>query len=185
MTKILNEGFDYQDLKNILLPTVTVDKYAAKMGADDEIITLAFTVKSEQAGEDFIDWLERGYEFILDAQLSEGEVSRGKFLVFAEMNRRTSAPDRIIEILEDLETLTGNKLSAWEIEIGDDKIKPDTNEIKKRLILSPHIYREKNETEENIDSELNEMREIAGLPSKPNTKEKDQLLKDFMAKAGL
>ena len=185
MTKILNEGFDHLDLENVLDTTLTVDKYAAKMGSDDEIVTLAFTIKSEQAGEDFVDWLERGYEFILDAQVSEGEVSRGKFLVFAEMNRRTSVPERIIELLDDLETLTGKKLEAWDIEIGDDMIKPDENEIKKRLILSPHVYREQHDEEENIEGELNEMREIAGLPSKSIIKEKDQLLKDFMAKAGL
>lgn len=185
MAKILNEGFDYHDLVNILDTTLTVDKYAAKMGSDDEIVTLAFTIKGEQAGEDFVDWLERGYEFILDAQVSEGEVTRGKFLVFAEMNRRTTVPERIIEIIEDLETLTDKKLSDWVIDINDEKIKPDVNEIKNRMILSPHIYREQNEEEENIEGELNEMREIAGLPSKSIVKEKDQLLKDFMAKAGL
>ena len=185
MTKILNEGFDYHDLVNILDTTLTVDKYAAKMGSDDEIVTLAFTIKGEQAGEDFVDWLERGYEFILDAQVSEGEVTRGKYIVFAEMNRRTSVPERIVEILEDLETLTDKKLSDWIIEIDDEKIEADMKEIKNRLILSPHVYREQHEEEENIEGELNEMREIAGLPSKSIVKEKDQLLKDFLAKAGL
>ena len=183
MNKILNEGFDYKDLVGIIEPNVSIDKYAAKMGSDDEIVTLAFTIKGAQAGEDFVDWLERGYDYILDAQVSDGEVTRGKYLVFAEMNRRTSVPERIIEIIEDMETLTDKKLSEWTIEIDGETFVPDENEIKSRIILSPHKYREMDEADE--EKELNEMREIAGLPAKQVYKEKDQLLKDYLMKAGL
>lgn len=184
MSKILNEGFDHHDLVGILLPTLSIDMYAAKMGSDDEIVTLAFTIKGEQASQDFVDWLERGYDYILDSQVSEGEVTRGKFLVFAEMNRRSSVPERIIEILEDLETLTDMKIGEWTIEIGDDEIRPGVEEIKKRLILSPHQYRDNEEMQK--ESGLNEMREAAGLPLQKIFKnEKDSLLKDYLAKAGL
>jgi hypothetical protein len=89
---ILNEGLDHHDLEGQMIPTVTVDEYAAHMGNDSEIVTLAFTIKSEAAGNDLVDWFERGYDFVLDAQVSEGEVKPGQYLVFVEMNRRSSVP---------------------------------------------------------------------------------------------
>ena len=82
MTKIINEGLDYHDLEGQMIPTVSVDEYSAKMGKDSEIVTLAFTIKNKQAGKDLSDWFERGYDFVLDAQVSDGEVSYGKYLVF-------------------------------------------------------------------------------------------------------
>lgn len=87
MTKILNEGLDYHDLEGQMDPTVTVDEYAAHMGRDSEIVTLSFVTHSEAAGNDLADWFERGYDYVLDAEVSDGEVSPGKYLVFVEMNR--------------------------------------------------------------------------------------------------
>ena len=72
MKQILNEGLDYMDLEGQLLPRISVDEYSAKMGKDSEIVTLAFTVKSEAAGNDLVDWLERGYDYVLDASLKIG-----------------------------------------------------------------------------------------------------------------
>ena len=93
MTKvIINEGLDYHDLEGIVMPVLSVDEYSAQMGKDSEIVTLAFTVNNKKAGEDLSDWFERGYDFVLDAQVSDGELSTGKYLVFVEMNRRTTVP---------------------------------------------------------------------------------------------
>ena len=103
--RIINEGLDYLDMVDQIEPTVSVDEYSAKMGKDSDIVTLAFTVNSEAAGNDLVDWFERGYDFVLDAQVSEGEVKPGQYLVFVEMNRRSSVPKRIIELLDDLEKL--------------------------------------------------------------------------------
>ena len=95
----LNEGLDYHDLEGQLEPVVSVDEYAANMGKDSDIVTIAFIIRSEQAGNDLVDWFEKGYDWVLDAQVSEGEISPGKYLVFVELNRRSSVPERIIELL--------------------------------------------------------------------------------------
>ena len=179
---IINEGLDYHDLEGQLLPEITVDEYAAHMGKDSEIITLAFTIKNKQAGDDLCDWFERGYDFVLDAQVSEGEVSPGKYLVFVEMNRRSSVPSRIIELLEDLKTLTDMKLSDWTIIVDDEKYEPTEEVLKQVIVLSPHNYRVEEEREE----DLNEMRENAGLEAKPiYAGKQDAELKAFKAMAGL
>lgn len=182
MTKqILTEGLDHMDFEGQIEPRVSVDEYAAKMGKDSEIVTLAFIVKSEAAGNDLVDWLERGYSYVLDAQLSEGELSSGKYLVFVEMNRRTSVPSRIIEILSDLETLTGLNVTDWTVEIDDEDYDAEEAILKQKIILSPKEYKVDEEREE----ELNEMRTVAGLETVKIHKSQDEELKKYKAIAGL
>ena len=180
MTKILNEGLNYHDLEGQMDPTVTVDEYAAHMGKDSEIVTLAFVTNSEAAGNDLADWFERGYDYVLDAEVSEGEVSPGKYLVFVEMNRRSTVPERIIELITDLETLTDLPLKDWTIIIDDEEYEPDESIIKQKITISPHEYRKDEEKEE----ELNEMREIAGLSTKP-IHQQDEYIRKIKSMAGL
>ena len=186
---ILNDGLDYHDLEGQLLPVVTVDEYAAHMGKDSEIVTLAFTIKSEAAGNDLVDWFERGYDWVLDAQLSEGEIKPGQYLVFVEMNRRSAVPARIVELLHDLETLTDMPVKDWTIIVDDEEYEADPEVLKQIITISPHDYREENPTEEvesdEDDAEINEMREIAGLPNKDVFKEQDSEIKRFKSMAGL
>ena len=180
---ILNEGLDYHDLEGQMLPVVTVDEYAAHMGEDSEIVTLAFTVKSEAAGNDLADWFERGYDFVLDAQVSEGEVKPGQYLVFVEMNRRSSVPKRIIELLDDLETLTAIPVKDWTVVVDDEEYSPEEDVLKQVITISPHEYRE---TEEVDEEEINEMRERAGLEVKVlHADKQDAEIKAFKSMAGL
>jgi len=179
--RIINEGLDYLDMVDQIEPTVSVDEYSAKMGKDSDIVTLAFIVKSEAAGNDLVDWFERGYDWVLDASLSEGELSPGKYLVFVEMKRRTKVPERIVELIEDLETLTDLKVTEWTINIDEEDYKPDAEVLKQVITISPHEYREENEDEE----ELNEMRHRAGLDTVNLHGEPDSELKAFISMAGL
>lgn len=179
MKTIINESLDYNDLKGQIDPTISVDEYSASMGDDDEIVTLAFTVKGQQASEDLVDWFERGYDYILDAEVSDGQISKGKYLVFVEMNRRTTVPEHIIELIEDMETLTALPLEDWVITIDKKDYKAEIEQLKSVIILSPSKYRQTHE------EDLNEMRHRAGLDHRKVFKEQDGLLKDFLSKAGL
>lgn len=188
--KKLNEALDYRDFEGEVLPTITVDEYAAKMGKDKDVVTITFTVKSKLCGKDLVNWLEGGYDFILDAATSTGEVSSDKWLVFAEMNRRSNVPDRIVEILEDLESLTGLKLDDWTVEIDDKEYKANADSLKNVIILSPKEYKRIKRREEK-EEELNNMRDIANLDrpvddeADVEPKEMDQELKEFINRAGL
>jgi hypothetical protein len=179
--KIINEGFDYHDLEGQLEPTVTVDEYSAKMGKDSEIVTIAFIVNGEAVGNDLADWFERGYEWVLDAQVSDGELRPGKFLVFVEMNRRSSVPARIITLLSDLDTLTNIPIEDWTIMLDEKQYKAEEETLKQVIRLSPHEYR----VEEEKEGELNEMREIAGLNTSKIYDEQDADIRAFKTIAGL
>jgi hypothetical protein len=179
MRNKLNESLDYHDMVNQITPVVTVDEYSAKMGDDDEIVTLSFIVRGEQASNDLVDWFERGYDWILDAQVSDGEFSLGKYLVFVEIDRRLAVPKRIIELLEDLETLTDIPISDYTIKIEGEEYPAELDKLAKVIITSPHEYRQRKE------KDLNEMRELSGMEPNKIFKEQDAEIKQFKAIAGL
>lgn len=177
---LITEGLDFRDMENQIFPTVTVDEYAAKMGNDSDIVTLTFVVKSEMVGNDLVDWFERGYDFVLDASVSDGEVEIGKWLVFLEMERRSTVPAKIIELLKDLKSLTNKKIFEWKIEIDGKEYPAEEKVLKDKIICNPAKYRLDKEKEK----ELNEMRTIANIDTK-SVFTKDKEIKDFINNAGL
>lgn len=180
MIEQLNEGLDYHDMKNMIEPIVSVDEYAARMGDDSEVVTLSFIVKNKAAAEDLVSWLELGYDFILDASVSEGELEPNKWLVFVEMKRRSNVPNKIIEILNDLETLTDLKLKDYEVKVDDHTHDANVDVLKQVIILSPGQYK----IEKDNADELNEMRQIAGLSNK-NIHNIDEEIRKYISNAGL
>jgi len=177
----LNEGLDYHDMKGQIEPEVSVDEYVSKLGEDSDIVTLTFTVKSKEAAKDLVSWLEIGYDFILDASVSDGELEPSKWLVFVEMKRRSNVPEKVVKILEDLETLTDRPLKDYVIKVDDETYDADEDVLKQAIILTPNQYKK----EKGEDEELNEMRSIAGLPNKKVYTDIDEEIKKYIQNAGL
>lgn len=179
---LLKEGLDYLDMVNQVEPKVSVDEYAAKMGEDSDIVTVTFITKSKQAANDLESWLELGYDFVLDASVSDGELEPGLWLLFAEMQRKSSVPKRILQILKDLKTLTGRELEDYTIVVNDKKYRPEEDVLKSAIILSPNEYKKVKGGE--AEDELNEYRQIAGLDNK-NIYEVDDEIRKYITNAGL
>ena len=110
----LHEGLQYRDLDGLMKPTVHVDEFSSKMGDDADIIVLSFFVRDKAAAKDLVSWFEKGYDFVLDADRSPGEIKPNRYLVYVEMRRRSAAPGNITEMLSDLETLTEYNASDWQ-----------------------------------------------------------------------
>jgi hypothetical protein len=183
---VLNESLDYMDMVDQIGDTITVDEYSAKMGKDKDIVTVTFTVHNKLAAEDLVTWFERGYDFVLDASVSEGELEPGKWLVFAELDRRSKVPNRIITLLSDLETLTDIKLKDWKVEIEGEECEANEDAIREHMILNPNVYKDEKEEAENEleDKDLNEMRIRAGIDVKSVYVE-DEYIKNLKAIAGM
>lgn len=178
-------SLDYMDLKGQLNDKITIDEYAAKMGKDSDIVTITFTAHSKLAAKDLVTWFERGYDFVLDASVSDGEIEPGKWLVFVEMDRRSKVPEGIITLLEDLETLTGMDVSDWSVEIDGNEYEASEEIMKEKMVLNPNEYKtEKDSEDDENEEELNEMRLRAGLDVKTNYVE-DEYIKNLKAIAGL
>jgi len=178
---IITESLNYLDMEGQVFPIVSVDEYAAKMGTDKDIVTVTFMTKSKLVAEDLVTWFERGYDYILDASISEGELEPNKWLVFVEMERRSWVARRLIGLIRDMETLTGMPIEDYTLNIDAEEYPIELDIMKQKIILNPAKY----EIEKNVDEELNEMRNQAGLDHKESDKPKDEYIKNIQAIAGL
>jgi hypothetical protein len=88
------------DLKHMVSKVFEIDSYASKMGDDKNIVTLSFSVKDKQPAEDLANFLEKGYSFILDADVTAGEQSDGTYKVFVEIQRERGVHDNINELID-------------------------------------------------------------------------------------
>jgi|TARA_R110000772_G_scaffold108894_2_gene212022 hypothetical protein len=98
-------GLRQNDLKDLVYHIFEIDSYASKMGDDKNIITLSFTVKANAAADDLVRFLEGGYSFILDSDVTAGEQNDGNYRVFVEIERDKSANENIMEIVDGIKKL--------------------------------------------------------------------------------
>lgn len=175
---LLNEALEYKDLEGMMKPTIHVDEFAAKMGEDDDICVVSWFVRDKNAAKDLMSWFEKGYDFVLDADQSPGEIKPNRYLVYVELRRRSSLPRQIEELLDDLQTLTEFETKDWQLHY-EGKTYPWSPETFAKLVpLSPRDYRERKE------QDLNEMRVAAGLDVKP-TYESDRSIRIIQSAAGI
>lgn len=95
------------DLENLVREIFEIDSFKSKMGDDKEICVLTFTVYFEDPASDLENFFEMGYEFVLDADVSPGEMDDGNYRVFVEIERSKHLPEQITQLLDGLENLTG------------------------------------------------------------------------------
>ena len=111
----LFEGLEQGDLKRLIHPELHVDEFKSKLGDDCDVIVLSFKVDSKDPAADLVSFIEKGYEWILDADVSSGEMDDGSYIVFAELDRDDSAPENIMSLLDDLMNLTDQDIEDWRV----------------------------------------------------------------------
>ncbi len=95
------------DLEYLVSNIFEIDSYASKMGSDQDVVVLSFTVEDHEPALDLVNFIERGYDFVLDADSTPGELKDGRYKVFVEMERNRHVPEQIMEILDGVQKLTG------------------------------------------------------------------------------
>jgi len=161
--KKLNEGLDPQDLEDRIESIVHFDEYKPKLGNEDAIIVATFKVMGKQAAMDLENFIEKGYDWAIDAETSAGEISKGNYLVFVEAERRTTYPKKFMDLINDLNNLTN--VDQWKMVYysnKDTKKNPVTELNEKTLSasipLSPKQYRDARTAAVAIESILNTAR---------------------------
>lgn len=98
-------GLRNGDLRDLVYDIFEIDSFKSKMGSDEEIITLSFSVKDKLVAEDVMNFIEKGYGFVLDADSTPGEQSDGTYKVFVEIERDKRAPEQILELADGIQKL--------------------------------------------------------------------------------
>jgi hypothetical protein len=103
----LNEALRKNDLKDLVKKVFDIDSYQSKIGNDEDVVVLSFTVDHQDPAKDLENFLEIGYSFILDADCTPGEMDDGKYRVFVELERTKKVAEQIFEIVEGVMKATG------------------------------------------------------------------------------
>lgn len=104
---MITESLTEFDLRHFVSKVFTIDSYRSKIGDDQDVIVLCFEVDDEDPAKDLEHFIEMGYSFVLDADVSPGETDDGNYKVFVEIERGRNAAKQIKEILEGVSKLTG------------------------------------------------------------------------------
>lgn len=138
--KIVNEGLRNRDLEDLVYPIFEVDTFRSKMGEDKDICVLTFQAKDRSPAKDFMEFIEKGYGFVLDADVSAGENIDGEYSIFVEMERSPKIFENIKELLFGASKLTG--VEDWEFKYYKEKntIPATTENLRKKIPGSSRIY---------------------------------------------
>jgi hypothetical protein len=177
---LLSESLEFKDLEGLMKPTIHVDEFSSKMGDDDDIIVVSFFVRDAQAAKDLMMWFEKGYDFVLDADRSPGEIKPGRHLVYVEIRRRSTAGGHVEQLLNDLNTLTEfESASDWLMHYKKQEVPFSRDTFDRMVPLTPKAYRER------YEQDLNEMRVAAGLPVVATYNKQDRDLQTIQSAAGI
>jgi len=112
MKSNITEGLRKGDLKDLIYPEFKVDTFRSKMGEDQDVCVIAFQAQERLPAKDLMEFVEKGYDFVLDADVSSGENPKGEYTVFVELERTPNIAGNIREMLYGLKKLTG--ITEWQ-----------------------------------------------------------------------
>ena len=133
-------GLRIGDLKDLVHHIFEIDAYASKMGDDKNIVTLSFTVKDKNPADDLMRFLEGGYSFILDSDVTAGEQSDGAYRVFVELERDRSANENIMEIIDGVSKLASVDNFKFRYYKGFKSFKVSMENLDREVPLDPDNY---------------------------------------------
>lgn len=137
------EGLRSGDLENYVSEVFSVDRYKSKMGEDADVLVLSFKVKEKYPAIDLMEFVEKGYDFILDADMSAGEETDGQYQVFVEIERTPQLQEQLAELLGGISQLC--KVDEWKFKYQkSNKLIPfSTETISEQIPMTPEKYASK------------------------------------------
>jgi hypothetical protein len=103
----LKEGLRPNDLREMVHTVFEVDSFRSKMGEDQDVCVVSFKVKDRSPAKDLMEFIEKGYNFVLDADVSSGEDNSGEYSVFVEISRTPKLSEQIKDLTYGIKKLTG------------------------------------------------------------------------------
>ncbi len=134
------------DLHGTILPEVSIDEFEPKAGSENDVIVVAFYLDDEGPADDLNTFIQRGFIDTLDVEVSPNTDDEGRYLVFVEMERNDTFPEKFLALLKDVENVAGD--IEWAIRTyysGDSEFSIDDPELYNYLILDPEQYVPKDE----------------------------------------
>lgn len=172
MTRLF-EGLEHGDLQRLVHNEMHIDEFKSKLGDDKDVIVVSFKVAGKDPAVDLVNFIEKGYDWIVDADVSSGEMDDGDYIVFIEVERNEHAPKQILKLMSDIVHITSQKLDDWRVRYYKDQTDHslDLESLTNLIPLTPQAYEEKfgpkdNDGEEGsneLQSDIDSLKAAAGV----------------------
>ena len=140
--RLLREGLEEKDLARLVHDELHVDEYKSKMGEDQDLVVVSFKVKGKDPANDVVNFLEKGYSWIIDADVSSGEMEDGDYIVFVEIERTPKVPEEIYRMVDDLQNVIDVPVDQWRVRYYKDSRDHDMDidTLKQLIPTTPAEY---------------------------------------------
>lgn len=161
----LFEGLEVGDLKRLIHPELHIDEFKSKLGDDQDVVVVSFKVDTKEPANDLVAFIEKGYSWVLDADVSSGEMEDGSYIVFVELDRTKESAENIMEMIEDLMNLTEQSTDDWRVRYFKSREEKQLSleALQSMIPNSPEAYEKKYGR-----TEIDQLKTAAGV--KVNTK---------------
>ena len=136
----LNESLMEDDLKWLVDDSVLIDMHKTKLGANKDYIVLAIIVNDRTPAHDLASFIENSVYDFEDVEVSSATDTKGRYLIYVELNRDSGAFKTINGILNDSKKLTG--IEDWKFKgMGMNNTIPfDEETFSQHIITDPVEY---------------------------------------------
>jgi hypothetical protein len=116
-------------------------------------VVISFKVVGKDPAADLVSFIEKGYTWVIDADVSSGEMDDGDYIVFVEAERNRNIAENIMTMMDDIMNITEQELDEWRVRYYTDNTdhKLDQDSLKKLIPATPEEYQQKFGTKE-LDS---------------------------------
>jgi hypothetical protein len=188
----LFEGLEQGDLARLINVDVTLDEFISKMGEDQDVAVLAFRVGGKEPANDLMNFIERGYDWVLDSDVSPGELDNGEYVVFVELERSPALIKNIEKLMRDISKLADEDDDVWKFVYKDDprSYELTAKNLQRIVPATPDAYlarygEDLDYPDLEFEKELKAMQEVARVPIKKNKQFLDDDIKALKSRAGL
>lgn len=136
----LNEGLRPMDLAEMVEDTFDVDTFKSKMGEDRDVCVLSFKIKDRNPAKDLMEFIEKNFDFVLDADVSSGENNKGEYSVFVELSRSSDLAENIKDITYGVKKLTGIKEWKFKYHKNPEVMSVTEDNLKSKIPITAKDY---------------------------------------------
>jgi translation initiation factor IF-2 len=154
MTRLF-EGLEQGDLKRLVHSELHIDEFKSKLGDDQDVVVISFKVAGKEPAQDLVNFIEKGYDWVIDADVSSGEMDDGDYIVFIEGDRDEKIAERVVEMMSDVMNTTEQKTEEWRVRYHtsqeDHELSLDS--LRNLIPSNPEAYRQKFPEKDEEESE--------------------------------
>tara|TARA_E500000318_G_scaffold105836_1_gene113193 strand:- start:518 stop:1228 length:711 start_codon:yes stop_codon:yes gene_type:complete len=167
------------EMQNHISELITIDNFEAKLGNDEDVSVVKLQTDNKEVAQDLVHFIETGNKFVLDADNSPAKNDDKRYDVFVELERNQNLPKQIVELVRDVEQVSG--MLPWRFIFHKQNKSYKLSEENLNTVIPTSASQYKFLTDENIEEDINKFFESASVITK-RIKGKNVMLKKAFTK---